>query len=136
MICTLAGKLLAITEPLPEAKHDAYAFKHHGLDQLLDSSTLTDKGLHWMMGIGYPSRRYKTRSTTSDVKAVNGFINSRRAVVEQVIAQVKTWRILHTGFRRPLGLYGRVFSAVWGLCFMLLEGLLNKPLSLFKCLSH
>ncbi|WP_210729632.1 hypothetical protein, partial [Rothia terrae] len=54
----------------------------------------------------------------ADVKAVNRFINSRRAVVERVIAQVKAWRILHTGFRRPLGSYSRVFSVVRGLVFL------------------
>jgi hypothetical protein len=48
-------------------------------------------------------------------------------VVERVIAQVKAWRILHTGFRRPLGLYSRVFSVVRGLVFYDAGGgLLNK----------
>ncbi|WP_425563898.1 hypothetical protein [Rothia terrae] len=64
-----------------------------------------------------PTRRSKARRIPADVKAVNRFINSRRAVVEPVIAQIKTWRILHSGFRRPLGLYGRVFAVVRGLVF-------------------
>ena len=51
------------------------------------------------------------------MKVVNRFINSHRAVVERVIVQVKTWRILHTGFRRPLGSYARVFAVVRGLVF-------------------
>ncbi|MDO4252914.1 MAG: transposase family protein [Rothia sp. (in: high G+C Gram-positive bacteria)] len=116
VICTLDGKLLVITDPVPGARHDAYAFKHHGLDQWLDSSTLADKG-YIGLGLATPARRNKARKASRDVKVVNRFINSRRAVVERVIAQVKTWRVLHTGFRRPLGLYGRVFSVVRGLVF-------------------
>lgn len=44
-ICTLNGRLLAITAPLPRARHDAYAFRAHGLGQFLGSSTLADQGL-------------------------------------------------------------------------------------------
>lgn len=43
VICTLDGRLLAITEPPPGARYDAHAFRAHGLDRLLDSSTLADK---------------------------------------------------------------------------------------------
>ena len=49
VICTLDGKLLAITDPVPGARHDAYAFKHHGLERYLDESTLADKGY---LGLG------------------------------------------------------------------------------------
>lgn len=77
---------------------------------------MADKG-YIGLGLATPARRNKARKASRDVKAVNRFINSRRAVVERVIVQVKTWRILHTGFRRPLGLYGRVFAAVRGLVF-------------------
>lgn len=89
VICTLEGKLLAITDPLPGARHDGHAFKHHGLDQLLDSSTLADKG-YIELGLATPRRRSKACGTPEGVKVVNRFINSRRAVVERVIAQVKT----------------------------------------------
>lgn len=101
---------------LSGARHDAYAFKHHDLQKYLDESTLADKG-YIGLGLVTPTRRSKTRRMPADVKAVNRFINSRRAVVERVIAQVKTWRILHSGFRRPLALYGRVFAVVRGLVF-------------------
>lgn len=87
VICTLEGKLLTITDPLPGAGHDAYAFKHHGLDQWLDSSTLADKG-YIGLGLATPRQRRKNRRTPADVKAVNKFLNSCRAVVERVIAPV------------------------------------------------
>lgn len=74
------------------------------------------------LGLSTPRRRYSTCRTPSDVKVVNRFINSRRAVVERVITQIKTWRILHTGFRQPLGSYGRVFSVVQGFVFLAAGG--------------
>ena len=86
VICTLEGKLLAITDPVLGARHDAYAFRCHGLDQWLDSSTLADKG-YIGLGLATPARCNKARKASRDVKAVNRFINSRRAVVERVIAQ-------------------------------------------------
>ena len=116
VICTLDGKLLAITDPVPGARHDAYAFKHHDLQKYLDESTLADKG-YIGLGLATPVRGSKARRMPADVKVVNRFINSRRSVVERVIAQVKTWRVLHTGFRRPLSVYGRVFAVVRGLVF-------------------
>ncbi|NKZ35171.1 transposase family protein [Rothia terrae] len=58
----------------------------------------------------------------------NRWINRLRPVVERVIAQVKTWRVLHSGFRRPLGSYGRVFSSGAGADFLFGFGpLVNKP---------
>lgn len=37
--------------------------------------------------------------------------------MERTIAQIKTWRVLHSGFRRPLSSYGRVFSSGAGADF-------------------
>ena len=47
----------------------------------------------------------------------NGAINGVRAVVEQVIANVKNWRILHTDYRRPLDSFATTISAAVGLLF-------------------
>lgn len=106
-----------ITDPVPGARDDAYAFKHHGLEQLQDLSSLADKG-YIGLGLSTPRLRSKNRRTPTDVKAVNRFVNSRRAVVERGEAQVKTWRILRSGFRRPLGLFSRVFAVMRGLVFL------------------
>ncbi|WP_370592555.1 transposase family protein [Rothia sp. ZJ1223] len=110
VICTIDGKLLVITDPLPGARHDAYAFKKHGLDRYLDETTLADKG-YVGLGLLVPTKRKPGVKTSKAVKDNNRVINRVRAVVERVIAQIKTWRIFHTGFRRPLGSYGRVFSS-------------------------
>ncbi|OIR73659.1 hypothetical protein BHF80_08675 [Corynebacterium diphtheriae] len=54
-------------------------------------------------------------------------INRLRSVVERVIAQVKCWRVLHSGLRRPLAVYSRVFLVVRGWCFGGWVPLINKP---------
>lgn len=128
VICTLDGRLLAITDPLPGARDDAHAFRAHGLERLLDSSTLADQGYIGFWGWLPRPGATKPAGTPADVKAVNRFINSRRAVVERVIAQIKMWPVLHTGFRRALGSYSRVFSS-GGWVGVLGGGrdLMNKP---------
>lgn len=101
---------------MPGARHDAYAFKHHGLDQLLDSSTLADKG-YVGLGLLTPVKRRPGITMSAAHRGNNRMINRLRSVVERVIAQLKTWRVLHSGFRRPLGSYARVFAVVRGLVF-------------------
>lgn len=116
VICTLDGKLLVITDPLPGARHDAFAFKKHGLEKYLNETTLADKG-YVGLGLLTPIKCKPGVKVPQGLKDNNRTINRLRAVVERVIAQLKAWRVLHTGFRRPLGVYGRVFSVVRGLVF-------------------
>ena len=40
-----------------------------------------------------------------------------RYLIEQVIANFKTWRIIHTDYRRPLDTFDTTISAVIGLHF-------------------
>jgi DDE superfamily endonuclease len=47
----------------------------------------------------------------------NTAINKIRWKIEQVIANLKTWRILHTDYRRPLDTFPETISAVVGLHF-------------------
>jgi hypothetical protein len=44
-------------------------------------------------------------------------VNKIRYVVEQVIANFKTWRIMHTDYRRPLATFPETISAVVALHF-------------------
>lgn len=97
------------------------------MNRFLDSSTLADKG-YIGLGLVIPNRRPDGEKLGRNRKVVNRQINRLRSVVERVIANVKAWRVLHTGFRRPLGSYGRVFSSgTGGWCFWRLGRLLNKP---------
>ncbi|PPK64438.1 hypothetical protein CLV40_1191, partial [Actinokineospora auranticolor] len=46
---------------------------------------------------------------------------SIRVVVERAIAQLKTWRVLHTDYRRPINTFANTISAVIGLYFYAAE---------------
>lgn len=80
----------------------------------MDQITLADKG-YVGLGLLTPTKRKPGVKMPVAVKENNRQINRLRSVVERTIVQIKTWRIFHTGFRRPLSAYGRVFSSgAWG----------------------
>jgi hypothetical protein len=50
-------------------------------------------------------------------KEFNTQVNKIRYMIEQVIANFKAWRIMHTDYRRPLDTFEITISAVVGLHF-------------------
>ena len=50
-------------------------------------------------------------------KQYNKAINTLRAPVERAIANLKTWRTLHTGYRRPLHTFPETITAIIALEF-------------------
>lgn len=113
VICTLEGKLLGITDPILGARHNAFVFEEHGLEKYLDENTLADKGYVGLGLLTAVKRSFGVR-TPNSIRGNNRVVNWFRAVVDRVIAQVKTWRVVHMGFRQPLQSYARVFSVVRG----------------------
>lgn len=107
--CTLNGKLLAITDPGPGTSHNVYAFRSHQLERFLDESTLADKG-HIGLGPLTPIKRKAGVRIRVAVKENNRQFNRLRSVFEWLIAQVKTWRVLHSVYRRPWVLICGCFS--------------------------
>ena len=103
-----------------------HAFRFHQLERFLDESALTDKG-YIGLGLLTPVKRKADVRMRAAVRENNRQINRLHSVMERIIAQIKTWRVLHSGFRRPLSSYGRVFSsgAVAGV-FRGCEPLMNK----------
>lgn len=114
---------MAITNPFPGARHEAHAFKAHGLDQLLNASTLADKG-YVGLGLATSTRRKPGQRLSPEQKRNNRVLNRLRSVVERVIAHIKEWRVMHTGFRQPLGSYERVFTVVREQVFLAAGGTL------------
>jgi hypothetical protein len=111
---------LPLQDPLPGARHDAYCFKEHGLEKYLDETTLADKG-YVGLGLLTPAKRKSGVKMLTAVQNINRVINKLPAVVEPVIAQVKSWCILPSGFRCSLGcLWAGVFFWCVGWCFWLL----------------
>ena len=117
IICTLDGVPLVITDPVPGAHHDTFAYRWHGLDRFLDPhDTLADKGYQGLDLIT-PVKKLPGAELTDDEKHLNRHINHHRVVIERVIAHFKCWRVLSSIFRRPLTSYRRVFSVVRALFF-------------------
>jgi transposase len=116
----LAGRLVYLSPPLPGSTHDAAAFRHHDLPNLLTSiaigNSIGDKGYQGC-GIITPRKKRIGRELTEHDKAANKPIHQRRATIERVIANIKTWRILHTDYRRPQHTFTTSLDAIRGLIF-------------------
>jgi len=77
--------------------HDAKAIKESGFLEALDATT--------HIGLTDSDRRNNTT------------INRVRYLIERVIANLKTWRVLHTDYRRPYNTFETTIQAVTGLIF-------------------
>jgi hypothetical protein len=64
-----------------------------------------------------PIRKPANRELLDWENEFNTQINKIRYVIEQVIANLKTWRILHTDYRRPIGTFTETISTVIALHF-------------------
>ena len=64
-----------------------------------------------------PIKKPAHRDLLESEKDYNTEINKVRYVIEQVIGNFKTWRILHTDYRRPLRTFKETISTVIALHF-------------------
>jgi DDE superfamily endonuclease len=115
--CTLDGQLGWISDPIDGSRHDSYCLGESGV--LL---TLTPG--NWIGDKGYvgndmltPIKKPEFRELLDWEKEFNTQINRIRYVIEQVIANFKTWRILHTDYRRPIATFRETISTVVALHF-------------------
>lgn len=115
--CTLGGDLAWISDPAPGKTHDVKAIRDSGLIST-DSHTehLGDKG-YIGLGMITPMRKPPGSELLDWQKAFNKQVNSIRYQIERTIANLKTWRILHTDYRRPLRTFPETISAVVALEF-------------------
>jgi len=79
-------------------------------------SGIGDKGYQ---GSGYitPFKKPPGAELLDWQKEFNAEVNRLRAPVERAIAHLKSWRILHTDYRRPLRTYVTSYKAAVGLYF-------------------
>jgi hypothetical protein len=115
--CTLAGKLGWISDPVNGSRHDTYCLGESGVLLTLDPG-------NWVGDKGYvgndmitPIKKPANRDLLNWEKEFNKQVNKIRYVIEQVIANFKTWRIMHTDYRRPLGTFTTTISTVIALHF-------------------
>lgn len=116
-VSTLSGRLVHVSDPLPGSLHDSNAVEKSGVLKILDpGNTLGDKG-YLGTGITVPTRKPPGGTLTTEQATLNKEINSLRYVIERSIANFKTWRAVHTDYRRPLSTYPTAFSAIRALYF-------------------
>lgn len=115
--CTLDGRLVWISDPIDGSRHDTYCLKESGVLLALSPD-------NWMGDKGYvgnhmltPIKKPKQRELLDWEKEFNTQINKIRYVIEQVIANFKTWRIMHTDYRRPIETFSETISTVIALHF-------------------
>jgi len=120
ILSDLSGSLMYISAPLPGKTHDAEALRQLNLSALLTSistgNAIGDKGYQGCKIIT-PTKKPQGAELRDDLKANNTIINGLRATIERVIANIKTWRILHTDYRRPRSTFENTLNAVRGLIF-------------------
>jgi len=117
LICLLNGDPIYISEPLDGRTHDAAAFTATVAEIIKKSGGgIADKGYQ---GCGMATPRKKPPGGTLSVgdKKNNAALSALRAPVERFVAHFKTWRILHTDYRRPYDTYKATYNAARGLFF-------------------
>ncbi len=115
--CTLHGDLSWISDPIDGSRHDTYCLRE---SEVLLSH---DPG-NWMGDKGYvgnnmitPIKKPRHRDLLDWEKKYNTQVNKIRYVIERAIANLKTWRILHTDYRRPFATFATTISTVIALQF-------------------
>ncbi len=112
------GDIVYVSEPAPGCDHDMRKLKESEASRILAAagSVIGDKGFQ---GSGYitPIKKPQNRKLLSWEEDYNRQISSLRAPVERAVAHIKTWRILHTDYRRPLRTFRSSFRAAIGLYF-------------------
>ena len=119
--CTLSGTLAWVSDPQDGRTHDTEALRRCGLldvpaTDLPDGTPPRHVGDKGYIGLGMitPKRKPANLPLHPDDKTYNTTVNQIRYKIERVIANIKTWRVLHTGYRRPLDTeaYSRHLSKV------------------------
>ena len=117
VVCDLNGALAWISDPVDGRRHDTAALEISGVLHTLDPA-------NWMGDKGYigknmltPIRKPPHRELLDWEKEFNTAVNRIRYRIERTIANVKTWRILHVDYRRPLDTFATTISTVVALEF-------------------
>ncbi len=99
LACTIDGHLAWISDPIPGSRHDNHCLGESAVLMTLDPC-------NWIGDKGYVGNNMITpfkKPAGSELlgwqKEFNIQVNKIRYVIEQVVANFKTWRIMHTGHR-------------------------------------
>jgi hypothetical protein len=117
LACTLTGNLSWISDPVDGSRHDMHCLKESGLLEEIDPVMLSGDTGFIGAGMVTSVRKPQYRELLEWEREFNTQIAKFRWVIEQVIANFKTWRIMHTDYRRPLETFTETISAVVALHF-------------------
>jgi len=124
------GRLAGFSDTVPGSQHDKSLFDASGVTNQLDEdeAIMGDSGYQGIQHAHQavlPDKKPKGGELTADQKARNHQIAQARIVVENTIAQLKTFRVLADRYRHPRPSHHQVFGIVAGLVTQRIE---RRPL--------
>jgi DDE superfamily endonuclease/Helix-turn-helix of DDE superfamily endonuclease len=119
IVCDGRGRLAWISDPVDGCRHDTYGLRESGALTAEAAPNWTGDKAYVGHGMDTPFKKPIYRNLLDWEKDYNTSVNKSRWVIEQVIAHFKTWRILHTDYRRPLATFAGTIAAVTALHFYL-----------------
>jgi hypothetical protein len=118
LVSLLDGDPIYISDPLPGKTHDAAAFTETPVAEIVRNSggAIGDKGYQGHVA-ATPRKKPRGGALSKRDKTENAALSALRAPIERVIAHFKSWRILHTDYRRSYSTYRDAYDAARGLFF-------------------
>jgi len=115
ILVRLDGGFMWASDPYPGSMHNVAALDASGLLEGMDpSGWIGDKG-YVGRGMITPHKKPPNGELSETAKEANRSVNRIRQVVERTIAHIKSWRILHTPYRRPLETFEQTITAALAL---------------------
>lgn len=100
--CDTSGALLAVSDPVPGARHDSAALELCGWDIILKDADWIADTAYTAHGAVTPLKKPIGRQLAESEKEYNKSVSHLRCAVERCISHLKNWRILSKGYRRQL----------------------------------
>jgi hypothetical protein len=119
IISNYDGDIIYVSDPVTGNRHDMGKLTDSVSEKILKAAggVFGDKGFVGTDYITTPVRKPKHRALYVREQEYNAEISSHRAPIERAVAQLKTWRILFSDYRRPLKTFHDSFNAAIGLYF-------------------
>jgi len=119
IVTNIQGCITFVSEPVTGNRHDMAKLKESVVEKILRAAegVFGDKGFIGTDYITTPIRKPACRKLLEWETEWNCQVSSFRAPVERAVATLKTWRVLFTDYRRPLGSFLSSWRAAIGLYF-------------------
>lgn len=98
----LTGQLLAVSDPVPGARHDAAALRLTGWEHILSPANWIGDRAYTATTAITPIKKPHYQELPPDHQEFNRALAALRNPVERCIAHLKNWKMLATGYRGRL----------------------------------